>query len=68
MKIKNISIFEELAKSPCYDLKITELIDDLPLTIRSALLMADSQKIREILSNRKNFSDFQIVTSTSAAA
>lgn len=58
MKVKNINIFEELAKSSCYDLKINELVDDLPLTIRDALLKADSQEIRKILSNRENFSDF----------
>lgn len=68
MKIKSISIFEELAKLPCYDLKINELVDDLPITIRDALLIADSQEIRKILSNRKNFSDFQIVTCTSVIA
>lgn len=64
--MKNINIFEELAKSPCHDLKINELVDNLPLTIRDALLTADSQKIRETLSNRKIFSDFQIVTCTNA--
>lgn len=62
MITKNISIFEELAKSSCYDLKVSELVNDLPLTIRDALLMSDSQKIRKIISERENFSDFHRVT------
>lgn len=66
MKMKNISIFEEIAKLTCYDSKVNKLVDELPLTIRDALLTADSQKIRETLSNRKIFSDFQIVTCANA--
>lgn len=57
----NCNLFEKLANLSCIDKKRDELIDTLPIELREAMLVGDSGKVRQLLSNKKNFPDARTV-------
>ena len=61
IKHMNGNVFEKLANLSCHDKKRDELIDALPTELREAMLVGDSGKIRQVLSNKMDFPDARTV-------
>lgn len=57
----NGNVFEKLANLACHDKKRDELLGALSIELREAMLLGDSEKIRQVLSNKMDFPDARTV-------
>jgi hypothetical protein len=57
----NGNVFEKLANLSCHDKKRDELLSALSMELREAMMLGDSEKIRQVLSNKVEFPDARTV-------